>query len=164
MGAGVHGGFGNTKGYKNTMLASGNAIFQSGDRTYFNYISKRKDIDANGIYDVVVHGASNFIVIQHNGKDINVNSRNVAKIIKKRTDYKRGQPIRLLSCDTGKGENSFAQNLANKLGVTVYAPTEMLWARPNGTHFIAAAMKNNLKVPDFSKKGHFKKFKPGGNK
>ena len=73
----------------------------------------------------------------------------------------KGQPIRMLSCDTGKGAGSFAQNLANKMGVPVEAPTELVWAYPNGQKFVAAGkyvpgangqMKGgvHLKAPDYT--------------
>src|SRR5204863_321264 len=39
--------------------------------------------------------------------------------------------IRLISCSTGGG--SAAQNLANQLGVTVRAPTNVVWVHSNGT-------------------------------
>lgn len=162
MGGGFHGGFGNTKGNANAV--AGDAIYKSGDKLYFDYISKRKDIDSNGKYDFVAHGKAKNIQVSHNGKDVDINSRVAAKLLKNRDDYKKGQPIRLLSCDTGKGNNSFAQSLANKLNVTVYAPTEKIWANPNGTHFIAASMKNNSSKADLKKLGYFKKFIPGGNK
>lgn len=35
--------------------------------------------------------------------------------------YKKGQSIRLLSCNTGTLNHGFAQDLANKLNVTVWA-------------------------------------------
>lgn len=100
--------------------------------------------------------------VEHNGKKIMINPRTAAKMIEKLPRYKKGQPIRLLACNAGARGNGFAQNLANKLGVTVYAPNDYLWANSNGNHFIAA--KNSSGRPDCSKKGKFVKFTPGGNK
>lgn len=160
MGAGIHGGFGNTKGYREAV--AGNAIFVSGNKLYFIYMSRRKDIDEKGEYDVVAHGNPKKIYVTHNGKDIEINSRIAAKLIKSRDDYNKNkrQSIRLLSCNTGKGKNSFAQNLANKMGVTVYAPTKMIWAWPNGTHGVYGAKKNNINEPDLKDKGYMKAFYP----
>ena len=62
---------------------------------------------------------------------------------------------------TGSLDNGFAQNLANKLNVEVYAPTNFLWATPNGTYFVAG--KTKAGAPDMNIKGIFKLFKPGGN-
>lgn len=158
MGAGIHGGFGYTKGYLDAI--AGNAIYKSGDKLYFNYISKRKDIDVNGQFDFIAHGTHKNIKIEHNGKDISINSRIVAKLIKNRKDYKKGQPIRLLSCNTGSGKNSFAQNLANKLGVTVYAPTKMIWAWPNGNYGVYGSIKNKIDKPNLNDIGYIKAFHP----
>lgn len=54
---------------------------------------------------------------------IEVNSRTAVQMIKRLPGYERGQSIRLLSCSTGVRRDGFAQNLANKLNATVYAPT-----------------------------------------
>ena len=64
-----------------------------------------------------------------------------------------GQTIRLWSCNTGALDNGFAQNLANKLNVEVYAPTNYLWSTPNGNYFVAGM--NNRET--------FKLFSPRGN-
>ena len=84
--------------------------------------------------------------------------------IKSKTDYKHGQPIRLLSCDTGSSTSGFAQNLANKLNVVVEAPTKLVWAYPNGKYFVAGRRKDNPNLPDMNNPGVFKKFYPGGKK
>ncbi len=76
--------------------------------------------------------------------------------------YKIGQPIRLLSCNTGLSSASFAQNLANKLNVSVWAPNKYLWADNYGRHFVAGKKSNG--EPDYSDKGSFIEFKPGGKK
>ena len=79
--------------------------------------------------------------------------------------YKKGQSIRLLSCNTGTLNHGFAQDLANKLNVTVWAPSSYLWAYPNGKHFIAdKKIVNEVAKPDYSKMGRFIKFTPGGNR
>ena len=73
MSKGYSGLFSGTKG---AMLAvPGEAAVESyvltaqgaKDYTYFQNIARRADVDANGIYDVVAHGASNRIQIEHNG-------------------------------------------------------------------------------------------------
>ena len=76
----------------------------------------------------------------------------------------RGQPIRLLSCDTGSSNSGFAQNLANKLGVVVEAPTKLVWELQNGKYFVAARNPNNPNRPDYKNQSKFVKFYPGGNK
>lgn len=54
-----------------------------------------------------------------------------AKMIQNMSEF-HGQDIRLLSCNTGSLQNGFAQQLAKKLNVNVYAPNNYLWAFPNG--------------------------------
>jgi hypothetical protein len=58
----------------------------------------------------------------------------------------------------------FAQNLANKLGVVVEAPTKLVWAYSNGRYFVAARRKDNPQLPDINDRGKFIKFYPGGKK
>ncbi len=80
------------------------------------------------LYDVVIHGSSYYVEYEH---EYNLDVETMAWIISGRKDYK-GDDIRLISCSTGKpGEdgNCFAQQLANKLKVAVYAPTEETYIR-----------------------------------
>ena len=160
MGAGYHGGFGKTYG----SAVAGDAVFKSKPSEFFANIANRKDIDINGIYDVVAHGGTAIIQVTHNGRILEVDSRTAARLITSKTDYKPGQPIRLLSCDTGSLSNGFAQNLANKLNVVVEAPTKLVWAYPNGTYFVAGRRKDDPNLPDMRNRGVFKKYYPGGKK
>lgn len=78
----------------------------------------------------------------------------LSNIIKARKDY-HGENIYLFSCNTGnttKTEDCFAQLLADKLGVTVYAPTEygVVWS--NGRHYSGKL--------DYTPSGEIKPFKP----
>ena len=53
----------------------------------------------------------------------------VYKILMGRKDYKKGTPVRLLSCSTGEEDENgdcFAQYLADKLNAIVYAPEGLL--------------------------------------
>jgi hypothetical protein len=53
-----------------------------------------------------------------------------------------GEPIRLFSCNTGKGEDPLAQELADRLGVPVMAPTELAWSDIEGSSWSATKTKN----------------------
>lgn len=66
-----------------------------------------------------------------------------------RSDY-NGEPIRLLCCETGKGDNCFAEQLSKLLGVDVEAPTETIYANDDGTFNIFNAFTG--------KKGEMKPF------
>ena len=135
---------------------------QPGDSFSIN-IRKRKDIDANGFYDVIAHGTSGSIQVQHNGKIVEIDHRTAAKLFKNDPAFK-GKSIRLLSCDTGADPKGFAQSLANKLNVVVEAPTKLVWAWPDGTYKVAARRRDRPDMPDLKNKGRFVKFYPGGKK
>ena len=122
------------------------------DDAFVSNISRRTDVDTNGYLDVIAHGTPNGIQITHNGQHMTVDHRTASRLIQKSDGY-NGQTIRLWSCNTGALDNGFAQNLANKLNVEVYAPTNYLWSTPNGNYFVAGM--NNRET--------FKLFSPRGN-
>ena len=159
MGAGYHGGFGNTSG-----AAPGDVVYQSSQLEYFNYIAKRKDVDPSGMFDVVAHGAVNAIQIEHNNRIERIDHRTLVNLLKHNKQYGVGQVIRLLSCNTGASTKSFAQNLANKLNVIVMAPTKLVWAYPDGRHIVASRDPNNPRFPNLNDLGKFEYFYPRGKK
>lgn len=85
----------------------------------------------SGFYDVVIHGNSTSfqILIKANGKEVwkEVSVRDIANVI--RPQLAPGDKIRLLACDVGKSGGP-AQQLANELGRTVWAPSTKLDAVP----------------------------------
>lgn len=163
-GAGYGLSFGNTRG----SAVAGDASYMKSNDRFLRNIRNRKDVDPEGKFDIIAHGTSKSIEIEHNGTKIKVDSRTAAQMIRRLPGYKKGQAIRLLSCSTGTRNDGFAQNLANKLNATVYAPSDVLWAYPNGRHVVAAAKPSskdpNVLVPDLSRKGRFVKYVPGGNR
>jgi len=112
---------------------------------FLRYASKAEQ--PYGILDVSVHGSSNSVMI-----GTEVNHRVLASLIKQNPQF-TGQPIRLLSCNTGSLPNGFAKNLSNKLGVQVFAPNNIIWAFPNGKLTIGALPTSN--------NGSFMSFLPG---
>lgn len=158
MGSGRYGGFGNTKG----SFVPGDAYFMSKTDDFSKYIKRRRDIDPCNKFDLIAHGSSTSMIVQHGNKSVPINSRTAAKIISHLPGYHKGQPIRLLSCNTGTSNSSFAQNLANKLNVSVWAPNNYLWVDSNGKHFVAGMTAN--KTPDYSNRGKFIEYKPGGSR
>jgi RHS repeat-associated protein len=105
----------------------------------------------NGVLDVAVHGTPMTVEIGAN----TVNHRVLAGLIERNPQF-TGQPIRLLSCETGNLPQGFAQNLANKLGVPVSAPNDIIWAWPNGALSIGPTPAANT--------GAWKLFRPGGGR
>lgn len=81
-----------------------------------------------GFYDVCCHGGPYSVKL--NGKV--ADAETLCAIIAQRPDYKKGQPIRLLSCSTGKRDDGIAQYIADKLQTTVVAPSDTLWVYPSG--------------------------------
>ena len=67
MGMKSNGGF--FKGTRGNPVA-GDANYMSSDDTFLKYIRKRKDVDPDGKFDLIAHGTSNSIEIEHNGKKI----------------------------------------------------------------------------------------------
>lgn len=61
----------------------------------------------------------------------------------------------VLSCGTGSTPNGFAQNLANKMGVEVMAPSDTIWAFP--------ADKLTIGPKWYSNTGRWNTFMPGNH-
>lgn len=158
MGSGRSGLYSGTRG---SGAVPGSAYYMDPADNFSQYIKKRKDVDANGFYDVIAHGTTKTIQIQHDGETVLISHRVAAKLFSRDSNFK-GKGIRLLSCETGGASRGFAQGLADKLNVVVLAPTKLVWARPDGSYFVAGKSKNNPNLPDMSDKGKFVKFYPGG--
>ena len=133
------------------------------DDDFSKFIKKRKDIDVNGFYDVIAHGTTKTIQIQHNGVMVDITHRTAARLFANDPNFK-GKSIRLLSCDTGGVSRGFAQGLADQLNVVVEAPTKLVWARPDGSYFVAGRSKSDFDIPDMNNRGRFIKFYPRGAK
>lgn len=82
-----------------------------------------------GFHDVIVHGGLHGFYATPTAKMMS--HRVVAAAIESDANY-AGQPIRLMACQAGAPSATAAQNLANRLGVPVMAPTSTLWVFPDG--------------------------------
>ena len=156
-------GTGNSGRYSGTYGSRpfpGSIDYMSPGDPFSTSIKNRKALDVKGFHDVIAHGTSNTILIEHNGQQIEVDHRTLSRLLSYNKESS-GKPIRLLSCSTGKVDSGFAQNLANKLNRPVKAPTDYLWAYPNGRYFVAGGKTiNGILVPDMSKPGKFVTYKP----
>lgn len=74
---------------------------------------------------MVAHGSKQKIEIVTPNGTVMADQRVVSRLIENNPGY-NGQPIRLLSWDTGACDTGLAQNLANKMGVPVKAPTNLV--------------------------------------
>ena len=112
-----------------------------------------------GCKDVCLHGAQFYTEYEH---QYILSTETLAFIISSRGDC-HGENIRLLSCSTGKKDkngNCVAQELANRLGVDVYAPIDQLNIHPDGK--LTVGKKKRLSEEDgftwfYHKKGGVKK-------
>ncbi|MFN4291832.1 MAG: hypothetical protein ACK4E7_13270 [Permianibacter sp.] len=148
-------------------VAPGPVNFMGDADNFYKFSSRRADIDPNGQFDVVAHGSPDAIEFMTAKGPVTVDHRTAARLIQEAPGY-NGQPIRLLSCETGACDVGFAQNLANKLNVPVQAPTDLVWAYQNGQMVVAPRLSLNPRVPEFyrpdlSNPGTFRTFTPGGN-
>jgi hypothetical protein len=109
-----------------------------------------------GVYDVAMHGNPRSVAIELlDGRSLVAGHRTLARFIASRADY-LGEVVRLLSCQTGGLPDGLAQNLANKLGVEVLAPSDRLWIFGNGDMTIGRDALDDT--------GHWIRFRPGGNR
>ena len=129
MGAGIHGGFGGTAGYK--AIAASPIYVGKGKGEELGAFTKNIKPEA-GFTDVVIHGTQDKVAIMHNGDYKYLDHRRLSTLLKHDGEYKHKSAVRLISCDTGGKTSGFAQNLANKLGVKVKAPSDTLWVFPSG--------------------------------
>jgi hypothetical protein len=76
---------------------------------------------AEGYYDVIGHGTPG-----------SIEGRSAAEVADRIRVASGGQNVRLLSCQTGCPTGNFAQDLADRLGVRVQAPTSDIGASGRG--------------------------------
>jgi hypothetical protein len=98
-------------------LPNGVVIWREG---YAEHLKVRGE---DGHFDVVGHGTPSDIS--------GMNASEVADSVRGSAGF-NGQDVRLLSCETGSPEESFAQDLADNLGVNVQAPTSNIYVSGRG--------------------------------
>ncbi|MBQ6637802.1 MAG: hypothetical protein IJH82_04015 [Lachnospiraceae bacterium] len=159
MGAGVHGGFGSTRGAKySEVVTADSSLVGNGHGKELAIVAKRVKKEP-GYTDVAIHGSPNSVSVFRKTatgeEEIILDQRRLAKYLKHDKGYSGGK-IRLLSCKTGIETGTFAQNLANKMGVVVRAPSDTLHIYPNGKMVIG---------PDkYTNSGHWIDYYPRGRK
>lgn len=114
-------------------------LFDKDDELYLDAISIEPE---DGFEDVCLHGSPTSVQKKIDGKITNMNASEFALYLKENTNY-RGNDIRLASCSTGKGDNSFAQQLSKELGNVVKAPTmDVYYAPDEGVLFVGSPHEN----------------------
>lgn len=120
--------------------------------------------DRKGVWSVWVH-SNNEYAISITGKAMY--PEELLSILRN-NGWKNGQPIVLYACDTGRGNNSFAEKLSQISNGQVVAPTARVWVRESrvqGVWHPASTPKGELKagptgkaIPDKSKPGTWRSF------
>jgi len=109
-------------------------------RTSRNRIDLADDISAislkptyDGYLDLVIHGNEAATAAVIDDREIYTSVDEVATLIQNSPSWDH-RPIRFLSCSTGKG--TLAQELANRIGAPVYAPSNLLDVYDDGSTFV----------------------------
>lgn len=77
-----------------------------------------------GVLDVAMHGTSDAVYLKgHNP----ARPAQLGDLIRGKPVFAE-QPVRFISCHTGADAGGFAQQLADRLGAPVSAPTDLVWA------------------------------------
>jgi uncharacterized protein RhaS with RHS repeats len=88
-----------------------------------------------------------------------ITPQQLANMIKASPKYHSGETVYLLSCETGKGSNPFAKQLAQELGATVRAPDTLLWYYSDGRTPVPAE-KDSQNHIDLTRPGAMHDFNP----
>jgi len=119
-------------------LTSVSLRFMSNRDTFYRNMEKVEALD--GYEDVVCHADPYSFVFQDpdTGETLQeLSAESLAKQIRESGKY-NGGPIRLIACESGAVENGIAQQLADKLGVEVLAPTKMVFVDKEGKMVVAS--------------------------
>ncbi|WP_406688619.1 hypothetical protein REH65_19665 [Saccharopolyspora sp. ID03-671] len=128
----------------------------------------RCSVDPNR-FTVEMHGGPNGVRF----KDLDLDAKELAEIIKGSPGYKDGTPIRLVSCETGAdvpGGKNFAQQLSEELGVEVLAPNSNAWVDNYGNIYASETRANfdrdesGTPHPRMDSPGEWTAFRPDGTK
>lgn len=118
-------------------------------RKHLNRLESDND---DKLFSFGAHGNQYFLSATRDEGSTRMTPEEFANRLKKKDFYYKGEKtIKLYSCETGKGgKNSFAQKLANEMGVTVMAPTTKV-------HY---SSKGSKSVAKLTGRGRWKTFKP----
>ncbi|MBQ8960583.1 MAG: hypothetical protein IJ071_05130 [Ruminococcus sp.] len=122
-------------------------LFDKSDKLYTESFSIEEE---PGYEDVMLHGSPNSVEVTIKGKKKNLGPAEFAEYLKM-NGYKGGD-LRLASCSTGNGDNSFAQRLSAILGNKVKAPDDDVYFIPeDGVLFVGSKYSNTGKWRIFDK-------------
>lgn len=113
-----------------------------------------------GEYTFDAHGRSD--CVEFGRREIGAGE--IAELIRA-DDRWAGRPVRLFSCNTGRGENPIAAELAEALGVRVVAPDDLVWSAADGWTGVAPIKQRLVdgvvvEGPDYDREGAWRVFDP----
>ncbi len=86
-----------------------------------------------GVYTIEIEGSPDLVSVGYHS----FSADEFAALIREDPAYE-GQPIRLISSETGSTPDGFAAQLAAALNQDVIAPTAVLWTDPDGSLVVAS--------------------------
>lgn len=126
------------KSSDDNIIKLGINLFDKNDPLYLDMFSIEEE---PGFEDIGLHGSPESVQKIIDGKPRNFTAKEFADYLQKNGYH--GGDIRLASCSTGKGNNSFAQQLSKELGVRVKAPDDDVYFAPNeGIMFVGSPNMN----------------------
>lgn len=144
-----------------TATQAGLAFFSADDAT-LAAAKALPEMPGYRTYDL--HGNPESVAVWAGGQEVSIGPSAFADVVRGDPGW-QGSPVRLFSCDTGKGSESFAQLLADELGVEVYAPTELAWSDSTGQSWSATSYLDDWGIPRPTDPpdGEFVSFLPRGS-
>lgn len=101
-------------------------------------------------FDVIIHGNKDNTGIQlPDGSWITYDGAQLAELIRSTKAWNGKKPIRLLACNAGECERSYAQVVSDELDVDVAAPLHKVMLLPDGNFSIGAKPAPPATAPDF---------------
>lgn len=121
-----------TNGEKHDRIKLGINLFDTSDDLYVEAFSIEEE---TGFTDIYLHGTPSSVQIKVNGKPKNLSPAEFEQLLKSKGIS--GGDIRLCSCSTGQGDDSFAQQLSEIHNGKVKAPDDDVYYAPDeGTVFV----------------------------
>jgi hypothetical protein len=120
-----------TNGEKHARIRLGINLFDPSDELYVEAFSVEEEA---GFTDIYLHGSPSSVQITVNGKPKNITPAEFEQLLKSKGI--NGGDIRLCSCSTGYGDDSFARQLSEIHNGKVKAPdSDVYYAPDEGTVF-----------------------------
>jgi len=137
----------------------GEAFYTPNDPSW-SYLAKQPGVP--GHHTINMHGSHDRVAVG----DVTFSAKDLANFLRSKYSSWDGQPINLMSCSAGKGDNPIAQQLANILGVPVRAGSDIVWLCRDGSNYVSSWTRNKegRRVPTWPPDGTWVTFFPSRRK